>query len=109
MSNINSIIFTFIVTISLVLFFYRVLYLRKKKHSVLLKPDFEKFRRAIENKNLEEINYYGEKLIFNTSLTGSKLKEISLLVKQLELESYNLKSLRLLIYNKSLDWNKEYH
>jgi len=99
---------TFVVTIGIAIVFYYLINRRKKGHSETIKSDWNNFQKAITNKHIKGINEFGTKLIWNEHLTMEKLKEMSFSIKSLGKDYVELKELKILIYNKYLDWNKEY-
>ncbi|WP_299887807.1 hypothetical protein [uncultured Lacinutrix sp.] len=108
MDNGMILITTFVLTIGIVSVFYYRINLRKKRHSDTIKSDWINFKKAIANKHLKGINKFGTNLIWNEHLTMEMLKEMSTGINNLGKDYTELKELKILIYNKYLDWKKEY-
>ncbi|CAL2085886.1 hypothetical protein [Tenacibaculum sp. 190524A05c] len=100
-----------IITPSLFLYW---LTLRKKNHLEKIETDWIRFSKAINNNHIEGIIKYGKEVIWNEHFSMIKLKEMSKLIDEFENKNIvlrkedELKELKLLIYNKYLDWNIEY-
>ncbi len=94
-------------------FYYR-LYLRKKKHLLKIDKDWIRFSKAIHSNHAEGVITFGKELIWNEHFSSAKLKEMTALIKTFENENIQLrekeklKELKLLLYNKYLDWNITY-
>ena len=52
----------------LLLFIYRFLRRRKKRHAERYDRDIEQFKRALAENNVEQINFYGDHIIWNEHL-----------------------------------------
>ncbi|WP_298421248.1 hypothetical protein [uncultured Kordia sp.] len=112
----NGIIITLTICIPLgiVSLFYYWLGIRKKRHLQTIVTDWNNFNKAITNNHIDGILKFGTELIWNEHLTMIQLKEMSELIKKFEKTDFKTtktneyKELKLLIYNKYLDWNMEY-
>tara|TARA_R110001632_G_scaffold43376_6_gene110039 strand:+ start:37322 stop:37654 length:333 start_codon:yes stop_codon:yes gene_type:complete len=98
---------TFIITAIIAVIFYYLFSLRKKRHSQTIVSDWNKFNKAILNKHLKGVDDFGRKLIFNEYLDINKLNEMSELIYDLDKNYEELKELKILIFNKHLNWNKD--
>lgn len=108
MDNGLILLITFSLPIAIVIIFYYLVSKRKKIHAKTLKSDWIKFEKAIRHKHINGIVKYGTELIWNEKLTDSKLEQMSKYIDNLEAKNAELENLKNLIYNKKLDWNKDY-
>lgn len=114
MDNGMIILTTLLVPLAIFLLYSYWLHLRKKNHLLTIESDWNNFKKAIVNNHIEGVSKFGTHLIWNEHLNMNKLKEMSALIKTFEDRipehdtKNNLKELKLLIYNKYLDWNIDY-
>jgi len=99
---------TFIVTCSVAIGIHYLLYLRKKIHAETIISVWNKFEKAISNRHIKDVNKLGTELIWNEHLTLDKLNHISNSINNLGKDYSELEDLKMLIYNKRLDWNKRH-
>ena len=108
MNNGTILILTFIITGGIAIIIRYQFYLRKKRHAETIISDWNKFEKAISNRHIKGVNKFGTELIWNEHLTMNKLNQISDSINNLGEDYSELEDLKMLIYNKRLDWNKEY-
>lgn len=114
MNNGLILLITLFVSLLVIARYFYWLNSRKKKHLLVIKSDWNDFEKSVANCHIEAMYKFGRKLIWNEYFTMQKLKEMSKLIKDLEDrnskidKNQRIKDLKLLIYNKYLDWNIEY-
>lgn len=108
MDNGTIILITFIVFGGIAIIIQYLFHLRKKRHVDTIISDWNRFEKAITNRHIEGINKFGTELIWNEHLTMNKLNQISDSINNLGKDYSELEDLKILIYNKRLDWNKRY-
>ncbi len=99
---------TFIIPLAIIVLFYFLLNKRKKRDAIVIKSDWASFERALNNKQITQINELGTKLIWNEHLTMKKLEKMAKEINTLEKDHQILTELKLLIYNKYLSWGKKH-
>jgi len=78
----------------------------RKKDKLSLDADWQNFLTASSTEDIEGINNYGDKLIWNKYLKQNQLTQISKVV-ELNIDKYpELKKLKLNAYNKQLHYNR---
>lgn len=107
MKNITIIISTFILTtaIGLIGFYWR----RNGRQTQLksLETDWIKFESAVAIGNIETINSYGLKLVYNVNLKINQLKIMSDTINLLIEAHPQLEELKLAILNKKLHYGRQ--
>ncbi|CAM1357436.1 hypothetical protein [Tenacibaculum halocynthiae] len=108
------ILLTFIILIGIYITFLFWSNNRKKNHLMTIESDWKNLKKAIENNHVDGIVKFGTAVIWNEHFTMVKLKEMKKLINVLEKQnpeikkSKKLENLKLLIFNKSLDWNTKH-
>lgn len=105
-NNATILILTFVITTILVTIIYYFLLLKKKKDKWKLINDLRHLEKANLINDIKGINHYGTKVFWNANLDSELLDKVSEIVDSKIKDSPELKGLKLLIYNKRLDWNK---
>ena len=108
MNNRLILLITFIIPLILLLLFYLLIKNRKKRHLVSLDLDWSKFKKAIEDKDINGVNKHGTELIWNEHLTDAMLKKMTIYVEELAVDNLEVKNLQNLIFNKKLHWDRNY-
>ncbi|WP_298903492.1 hypothetical protein [uncultured Psychroserpens sp.] len=108
MDNGLLLIITFSILLLALIVYFIWLSKRKKRHVETLKSDWNKFEKALNNEHISGIIKYGTELIWNENLTDSQMKKMKESVYPLAEKHAELENLKNLIYNKWLDWNRDY-
>jgi len=109
MDNGIILLITFILPLLIVVVFYYILGKQRKKDGQEITTIWKHYQRAILSKHTKGIKKYGEALIWNEHLTDEMLRIMTKDINDLIDEFTELEELRLLIFNKFLHWNRDYH
>lgn len=104
MNNGLILLLTLLITSAVLIILYIILYKKKKKDKIKIEEDFEKFKKAISIKDIDGIDKYGKSIIYNSNLDMFKFNYIKQNMSEINTDNPKLKSLKLLIFNKELDW-----
>jgi len=105
MNNGYILLITFAVTILFAGIVYYLSRLQKQRHQETFKNDWNRFEKALQLNDLKGINHYGTLLVRNVHLKSDDLNVIKKEVDPLAEKYSELEELRLLIFNKRLDWD----
>ena len=82
-------------------------YHRKKQHTKpTLSIDLKHFKKAHEINDIKGIINYGNKIFYNLNLDNTALLVLDRIISERIKKHPELEELRLLIYNKKLDWHR---
>lgn len=105
MNNGYIILITFVVTILFAGIVYYLSRLQKQRHQETFKIDWNRYEKALQINDIKGINHYGTLLVKNVHLKSDDLNVIKKEVDPLAEKYSELEELRLLIFNKRLEWD----
>ena len=108
MDNGTILIITFLTPLLILILYFIWLHRRKKRHAAILESDWNDFKNALEMNDISEIVEYGKKLVWNEKLNENQMALMKESINELAEKHSELEDLKNLIYNKWLDWNRDY-